>query len=147
MSQRKDETWEEYVARTREYRKLYMREYMKDPARIEAAKESRKRWYWERGGQNWHRQKKYGITQEQFDSLLAAQENKCAICVSELEATKGTHVDHDHETGKVRGILCQNCNRGLGMFKDSSELMSRAILYIRTSSEKVGIAVPADGTN
>lgn len=60
--------------------------------------------------------KKYGLTHKQFKKLLKAQGGGCAICGKKEHAKISLHVDHDHETGKVRGILCSGCNRGMGYF-------------------------------
>jgi hypothetical protein len=78
----------------------------------------------------------YGITLEERTKLLERQQHQCAICKTELK-TQGTHThtDHCHTTGNVRGILCTNCNRGLGHFKDSVENLRAAIEYLsRTES-------------
>ena len=75
----------------------------------------------------------YGITADQFDTMLAAQEWRCAIC-RDIEPgggrTGALSVDHDHVTGKVRGILCHQCNMALGKFKDNPELLRRAADYL-----------------
>ncbi|WP_328853688.1 endonuclease VII domain-containing protein [Micromonospora globbae] len=64
---------------------------------------------------------------KEFDELLAAQGGVCAVCgVPDPE-----HLDHDHRTGWVRGILCFNCNGGPGRFRDSPERLARAITYLR----------------
>lgn len=72
----------------------------------------------------------YGITKLEYDEMLTAQENCCVICGSDERLC----VDHDHKTGKVRGILCVNCNSGLGSFFDSIDLMERAIHYLRVDA-------------
>jgi hypothetical protein len=74
----------------------------------------------------------YGLTVEDYDALLASQNGKCAICGSEFADKRVgfLHVDHDHETGEVRGLLCSSCNRGLGFFKDDPNLMRRGIEYL-----------------
>lgn len=75
--------------------------------------------------------KTYGITEEDYLKMLQEQDNSCAIC-----GTKDwdiPHIDHNHATGKVRGLLCRECNLGLGKFGDSVELMLEAISYLRTS--------------
>jgi hypothetical protein len=69
---------------------------------------------------------KYKLTNEQFISLLTKQNNRCYIC----ETIEPSHVDHDHATGAVRGILCRQCNTGLGQFRDSTELLRKAIIYL-----------------
>lgn len=79
----------------------------------------------------------YGITKEQFDKLFESQCGKCAICGY---STIGDHkffpmIDHCHETGKVRGILCANCNQALGKFKDDIERLKSAIEYLERSNK------------
>lgn len=77
---------------------------------------------------------KYGITIEQLEGLLAAQGEKCAICKSTivLGATDNAKVcvDHCHESGDVRGLLCHPCNAGLGYFRDDQERLSAAAAYV-----------------
>jgi hypothetical protein len=74
----------------------------------------------------------YGITIEEFDSMLASQDGTCAICYAEPRPGKRNfHVDHDHETGKVRGILCHNCNTAVGLLDENLERLSAATSYLR----------------
>jgi hypothetical protein len=78
----------------------------------------------------------YGITLKDYEHLYILQNGVCAIC-RKPEGRKGKVflvVDHDHETGKVRGLLCSNCNSGLGFFKDSLESLSSARQYLKSSS-------------
>lgn len=82
---------------------------------------------------------KYGKTLEQLVEMLRLQDGKCKICKVALSFESSQkmykpHVDHDHKTGYVRGILCLTCNTGLGMFMDSSELLSQAINYLSLGS-------------
>lgn len=79
---------------------------------------------------NWLKQ--YGLTEAKFDELLAEQNGGCAVCGSETSNGRGEHlhVDHDHETGVVRGILCHDCNTGLGKFKDNPALLRAAADYL-----------------
>lgn len=82
--------------------------------------------------------RKYGITGKQYDEILEEQKGVCALC-KELRLTgnqKRMHVDHDHKTKKVRGILCQSCNTGLGKFRDDTELLKEAIKYLGENSEQ-----------
>ncbi len=65
-----------------------------------------------------------------WDRLFEVQHGKCAIC---NKTKKLLHVDHCHETGKVRGLLCYNCNNGLGRFKDNIEFLKTAINYLTIS--------------
>ena len=71
--------------------------------------------------------KRYGITLAMVHEMVLQQEGRCAICLAELVRQQ---VDHDHVTGKVRALLCQSCNCGLGSFRDSIETMKRAITYL-----------------
>lgn len=84
----------------------------------------------------------YGLTVEQYKRMFEIQGGACAIC-AKPETTRrkdGTiiplQVDHDHQTGAVRALLCQSCNQGLGHFKDDVALMSLAINYLRSHGEK-----------
>lgn len=79
---------------------------------------------------NYKLKKAYGVTTEQKNHLIALQNNACAICEIELNNPKYINVDHCHTTGKVRGILCHNCNFGLGQFKDNKKLLEAAIDYL-----------------
>ena len=79
--------------------------------------------------------KTYGITLDDYYALADKQQHACALCFS-TETNKRTNffdVDHSHKTGKVRGLLCTNCNQGLGKFKDNSSLLKRAIAYLRNN--------------
>lgn len=82
-----------------------------------------------------HRDRRYGLLPGQFDQLMADQDGKCAICRQTCPRQMELSVDHDHATGKVRGLLCQNCNAALGMFKDDPALLSRAIDYLKAASD------------
>jgi hypothetical protein len=72
----------------------------------------------------------YGITIQQRDNIIANQQGLCAICLNVLPPGQGMHIDHDHLTGRVRGILCRTCNMGLGLFKDSRALLEQAARYL-----------------
>lgn len=80
--------------------------------------------------------KSFGVTVEQFNTMLADQDYSCKICkIPEAEyRTQGYRdrfaVDHCHETGAIRGLLCDKCNRGLGFFKDSMPTLKSAISYL-----------------
>ena len=75
--------------------------------------------------------KKYGLTPETFDAMLVAQGGGCAICGTLVVPVRGSFcVDHDHATGRVRGLLCVECNSGLGQFKDDRALLRASIDYL-----------------
>lgn len=78
----------------------------------------------------WRR--RYGISRKDYNELLWQQGGVCAICKTEKPGRNHTHfhVDHNHKTGTVRGLLCDLCNRGLGYFKDSSALLEKAAKYL-----------------
>jgi hypothetical protein len=91
---------------------------------------------WRAKAPGYMRQYLYGMTDEQYAALMETQDGRCAICRT-TEWTghhKRPHVDHDHATGRVRGILCHDCNLGLGKFKDDPDLLRAAIVYLEGSS-------------
>ena len=98
--------------------------------------EYKKKWY--QNNKDWAKEystlKNYGVSATQFKDLLTKQNNKCAICKSELNISKKTHIDHCHTTGKIRGILCQECNHGLGLFKYSQDILDSAQKYLKKYS-------------
>ena len=74
-------------------------------------------------------QRKYGISVADFMRMLAEQRYQCRICRTRLNE-QNWHVDHDHGTGAVRGVLCDLCNKGLGQFKDNADLLRAAARYL-----------------
>ena len=80
-------------------------------------------------GKRTYFQRKYGIARERVEEMLEGQAGLCLICQRHL-AGKG-HVDHDHATGEVRGILCFPCNGGLGQFQEDPTILLRAVAYLR----------------
>lgn len=75
---------------------------------------------------------RYGIGIDEYEAMLERQSGECAICGRADSGIEGKtlHVDHCHETGKVRGILCHPCNNGLGRFDDNKELLLKAVKYL-----------------
>ena len=71
----------------------------------------------------------YGITSAQYDKLLVKQKGSCAICKS-IPTKKRLAVDHDHSTGKIRGLLCHPCNAAIGLFKDNTDFLLEAKRYL-----------------
>jgi hypothetical protein len=80
----------------------------------------RKRWFLHR----------YGLTLEAVEALVAVQDGVCAIC----REAPPVHVDHDHVTGEVRGVVCFRCNSGIGQFGDRADLMRKAIDYLERTT-------------
>ena len=78
----------------------------------------------------WDLRKKYGITIEQVEQMAKDQGGLCACCPIELAKAKKVCVDHDHVTRRVRGLLCDQCNKGLGHFSDDSARLRRAADYL-----------------
>ena len=74
---------------------------------------------------------KYGVTKEFLVSLYDKQAGKCAICNAVPHTERGLHVDHCHKTKQVRGLLCHGCNTGIGAMKDSVDIISQALLYLK----------------
>lgn len=77
------------------------------------------------------RLRSYGLTQEDYDAMLASQEHRCAVCEEELVDTKTTHIDHCHETDKVRGLLCLSCNTAAGRLGDCPDRVQALADYLR----------------
>lgn len=74
---------------------------------------------------------KYGISLAEYDQLLAEQNNGCAICAKTPEQNgRRLAVDHNHETGEVRGLLCSPCNQGIGLLQDNPAVVSKAAAYL-----------------
>ncbi len=74
----------------------------------------------------------YGMTMDELNIMLTNQGGKCAICRSSEPRGRGRfHVDHDHTSGKIRGLLCHHCNVGLGNFKDDVKILQTAIEYLK----------------
>ena len=100
----------------------YRKKYRADPTKVERIREL---------GRKSNRRQKYGLTEEAYEALLEAHDYQCAICFG----TEVLCVDHDHETGKVRGILCSRCNSGIGMLRDSLLLVQKASEYLEKHIE------------
>jgi hypothetical protein len=81
----------------------------------------------------------YGISADQADEILAAQNGRCAICGTPApDRLASMHLDHDHETGAIRGFLCITCNQGLGLFREDPSRLLRAVVYLR-QRESAGV--------
>jgi hypothetical protein len=80
--------------------------------------------------------KKYGLTRESFEALLVAQDWRCAICPAVFRGDDAVTpaIDHCHQSGAVRGVLCRECNSALGLLKDSADYAARAAEYLRATA-------------
>jgi hypothetical protein len=74
----------------------------------------------------------YGLTVTQAAGLARAQQHRCAICSTKLRSGNRRGIDHCHRTGTVRGVLCSQCNRGLGLFHDDVKALRRAVAYLQS---------------
>jgi len=88
---------------------------------------------------------KYGLSAQDWDDIYDSQLGRCAICLIPLVESR-PHVDHDHISGKVRGILCHTCNPGLGYFKDDVEILQRAINYLKAQRQRDSAVVGEEVT-
>jgi hypothetical protein len=124
---RNGRTWAKYGAAINENKKLKRRALGIGP-RTRLSEEERLRK--NRCGQL---KAKYGITLADKEAMFAAQGNACAICKTTKFGKRSAHTDHCHESGKVRGILCARCNRGLAYFRDNPEIFRVAANYLEAS--------------
>jgi hypothetical protein len=84
----------------------------------------------------YRRTRLYGLSPQDQRAMLEGQNNTCAICPHEF-SDGSYHVDHCHKTGKVRGLLCQKCNRGLGHFNDETLRLERAKAYLEAHNQLI----------
>jgi hypothetical protein len=77
----------------------------------------------------------YNITLDDFNAMLEAQKGVCYICKEVCASGRQLCVDHDHKKKIVRGLLCVNCNRGIGNFRDDTALLKRALMYLRKNND------------
>jgi hypothetical protein len=75
-----------------------------------------------------HRRREYGLTEEEYNNMVLSQNNMCSICNKPSDRT--LHIDHNHVTGRVRGLLCSNCNLGIGLLQEDLIILNRAIEYL-----------------
>lgn len=112
-------TDEQILDRKREQAKVAQRKYrVKHKEKIAKNRQAANLWA------------KYRVTVGQYNAMLKKQEGVCAICLEECRDRKVLCVDHDHKTGKVRGLLCNSCNRGIGLLKDDPDILRNAAWYL-----------------
>lgn len=90
------------------------------------------------GSRGYHLKRRYGLSIEEVSAQTALQRGLCAIC----RAAPAAHVDHDHTSGRARGMLCFNCNGGLGQFFDDPVRLARAIDYLKGARWKTELEAP-----
>lgn len=139
-----------YNDRHRESRRRASREYARrlrsDPARAEALKQRNAEWRQSDRARAWYEENrerialnarksklwtKYGLTLEDYAQLWEDSGSSCPLCLRAFSDSNKAHVDHSHDTERVRGLLCGPCNRGVGLLRDSSEVLDRAAAYLR----------------
>jgi hypothetical protein len=132
---------ESHKEQIKKYNKEY-RDKHKDEAREatrlwelnhpDIVKQRRKKWFQKTKNKeymkNYHLIKNYNITLDDYNKLFLKQEGKCKICHQSFESLI---VDHNHKTNKVRGLLCDNCNCGIGFLKENTDILLEAIEYLK----------------
>jgi hypothetical protein len=95
--------------------------------------EKSKKWYKEHRekARNYQLKRNFGISKEEYDLMLKEQNNKCAICNIQNNTSKFFAVDHNHQTNKIRALLCCECNAMLGFCKENIDILLSAIIYIK----------------
>lgn len=117
----------------------YMREYRKaNPEKVrEYDRQYRKRNPEQnRAAQRRYKRKTvYGVTDAQYDAMLAEQGGLCKLCRGTPNGRGILHIDHCHATGRIRGLLCSKCNTALGLLNDDVELFAKALRYLAENKE------------
>lgn len=133
IEQCKERRKQYYQKNKEKYQQYQKNRYQENPEKI---KEQRKQYYKNnvQKTKNSNLLLNYGITIEEYNSIFIKQKGKCAICGRQRsEFKKDFAVDHDHKTKKIRGLLCNNCNRGIGFLKDCVEIVFKAYKYLQKS--------------
>ena len=124
---------EPYIARVKKWQQenserlnAYRREYRRRPER-------------KRSDRDAHLRRKYGIGIDDYDRMFVEQEGRCAICGEPGPDQGSLHVDHDHASGQVRGLLCVSCNNALGAFREDYDILRAAADYLDRDDELAGL--------
>ena len=113
------------------YRRDY---YFRNKERIQAQRKANKRPYdGTEARYVRHLKQFYKITKEEYEALLAKQCYVCVVCGKPNQHNKRLHIDHDHKTGKVRGLLCNHCNTALGLVHDDVGVLAALIQYLNAN--------------
>lgn len=129
-SVRGKEQQQAYLEKNREKKNAYAKQYREaNKERINAAQRAKYANNPEYYRANF-RKTKYKLSPIEYYTLLERQCYQCAICGNWLDLSENTHIDHCHDTNKVRGVLCSFCNRGIGMFKHDVTILQKAISYL-----------------
>lgn len=122
------------LEKSRKQDKDYKKELRKKPECRELNRKMAQKWRWTypEKHKNILLKRKYGITFEQYNEMLKKQKDKCAICLKDKTNFKiSLAVDHNHQTGKIRGLLCIRCNHLLGNAFDNIKILKQSILYLK----------------
>ena len=95
----------------------------------------------------WHTERKYGVDESGFETLWIAFNGRCAICDKRLLQPTNTRgqgldvvaIDHNHATGNLRGLLCNACNKGIGLLQEDVAILKKAIEYLESCNEKTSV--------
>ncbi len=90
---------------------------------------------WGYYNRNGHLKRKYNISLEQYKEMFNVQNGCCYLCNKKVEEGRMLCVDHNHSTGKIRKLLCTQCNAGLGNFRENVEVLNRAIEYVKENED------------
>lgn len=122
-------------ATCKECRSVYNKQWDKDHP--ESRRKSSAEWRKRNPGRDTEaaRKRNFGLYPGEWELLFRLQGHKCKMCGRDDPGRARWHTDHDHDTGDIRGILCHNCNRGLGYLKDSPELLQAGIHYLNTGAQ------------
>jgi len=133
-----------YMKKWREAHKKEQQEYRREYATRPGFKERRNQRQKENYAKNPKRLRnagliyKFGISQEDYDSLLLSQGGKCAICKRlQTDFPQAFAVDHDHMTKNIRGLLCARCNTGIGLLRDNIDILRSAVKYLQKHQKEI----------
>jgi Autographiviridae endonuclease VII len=116
---------EREVARVREWQQANRERVNENQRRLNARPERRRK------QRDAYYRRTFGISADEFDALRDKQGGGCAICGKRPQRVASLHLDHCHDSGEIRGILCLSCNQGLGKFREDAELLDAAARYLR----------------
>jgi len=127
-----DAALKRFIADPEKHRDKKRKYYAKNPQMFNNNPEKRR---------EWHLKKSYGLTSAEYNNMSQQQNHCCAICENHVSLLKrGLVIDHDHQTNLTRGLLCDNCNKSLGLLKDSIKTLERAIEYLKFHQLKLKVA-------
>lgn len=123
------------VRRLEQRRASYYRNHEKQRARQNEYKKTYRANGVPRTDKNWYLMDRYGITLDEYEAMEVAQNGCCASCGDAKKPGRKLDIDHDHKTGRVRGLLCGKCNRAFGMLNDDPERVMALVAYALTHTD------------